>query len=142
MTNKKIQNSDVRYEDVKMILHFGVTMKFMSTYIKFKMFKIIWCIFCCFDSLLQILKFENAKPLVKVKHMVKTVCNMSHKEQKVPFQPLTLDMVGYKHLAQTVYKPLDKSATSLTRSGYNLVPGLSGEDTQVIVNPKIKEVVL
>ena len=51
-------------------------------------------------------------------------------------------MLGYKHLAQTAYKPLDESADSLKGSGYNLDPGLSGDDTQVIVNPKTKEVVL
>ena len=74
--------------------------------------------------------------------MVKTVPNMFDKKQKVPVQPLTPDMMRYKHLAQTAYKPLDKSANSLKGSGYNLDPGLSGDDTQVIVNPTTKEVVL
>ena len=35
-----------------------------------------------------------AKPLAKAKHMVKTVRNMFDKKQKVPFQPLTPDMLG------------------------------------------------
>ena len=87
-------------------------------------------------------KVSFAKPLAKAKHMVKTVRNMFDKKQKVPFQPLTPDMMGYKHLAQTAYKPLDESATYLKGSGYNLDPGLSGDDTQVIVNPTTKEVVL
>ena len=74
--------------------------------------------------------------------MVKTVRNMFNKKQKVPFQPLTLDIMGYKHLAQTTYKPLDESANSLKGSEYNLYPGLSADDTQVIMNPRPKEVVL
>jgi len=83
-----------------------------------------------------------AKPLAKAKHMVKTVRNMFDKKQKVPFQPLTPDMLGYKHLAQTAYKPLEEAPQQLRGTGYNLDPGFSGDDTQVMVNPDTKEVVL
>ena len=91
---------------------------------------------------MKLKKVSFAKPLTKAKHMVKTVHNVFNKNQKVPFQPLTPEMLGYKHLAQTAYKPLDKAANSLKGSGYNLDPGLSGDDTQVNVNPTTKEVVL
>ena len=87
-------------------------------------------------------KVSFAKPLAKAKHMVKTVRNMFDKKQKVPFQPLTPDMLGYKHLAQTAYKPLEEAPQQLRGTGYNLDPGLSGDDTQVLVNPDTKEVVL
>ena len=71
---------------------------------------------------MKLKKVSFAKPLAKAKHMVKTVHNMFDKKQKVPFQPLTPDILGYKHLAQTAYKPLHESANSLKGSGYNLDP--------------------
>ena len=63
------------------------------------LYSLIFCVlFCLFDSLCEvkmiIKKVSFAKPLAKAKHMVKTVQNMFDKKQKVPFQPLTPDMLG------------------------------------------------
>ena len=59
---------------------------------------IFFFLFCLFDSLCEvkmiIKRVSFAKPLAKAKHMVKTVRNMFDKKQKVPFQPLTPDMLG------------------------------------------------